>query len=61
MLIQVNRYIKTTYELNKIPEDGFKNWSDDEIAGHFEKHGIAVKTDRGYCGYPNTPDEIIEW
>ena len=61
MLIQVNRYIKTTYELNKIPEDGFENWSDDEIAGHFEKHGLAVKTDKGYCGYGDTPDETIEW
>ena len=63
MRIIVNTYVGTTYEIDDkdIPKDKFGNWSDDEIASHFEKHGREVRKSTGYCGYPGTPHEIIEW
>ena len=63
MRIIVNTYVGTTYEIDDkdIPEDKFDNWSNDEIAIYFEEQGREVRKGTGYCGYPNTPDEIIEW
>ena len=70
MKLTVNTFQSICYELDDkdIPDEvkkndyEFDNWSDDEIASYFEKHGKEVQKISGVCGYNyQVPDNHIEW
>ena len=64
MKLTVNTFQSICYELDDkdIPDDDFDDWSDDEIASYFEKHGKEVQKISDVCGYNyQVPDNHIEW